>query len=57
MPGKHKDSTIAFRPSAWAKALIEQRAKLSGMYKKDLLRGVVYTLTLSLSARKRMYSA
>ena len=34
MPGKHKDTTIAFRPSAWAKAVIEQRASLSGMYKK-----------------------
>jgi len=31
IPGKHKDSAIAFRPSAWAKALIEQRAGLSGM--------------------------
>ena len=37
MPGKHKDTTIAFRPSAWAKAVIEQRASLSGMYKKDFL--------------------
>lgn len=37
MPGKHKDSTIAFRPSAWAKALIEQRAGLSGLYKKDFI--------------------
>lgn len=26
MPGKHKDPTIAFRPSAWARAIIEQRA-------------------------------
>lgn len=34
MPGKHKDTTIAFRPSAWAKAVIEQRASLSGMYKR-----------------------
>lgn len=37
MPGKHKDSTIAFRPSAWARALIEQRAALSGMHKKDFI--------------------
>lgn len=44
MPGKHKDSTIAFRPSAWAKALIEQRAGLSGMYKKDFItRSCVYS--------------
>lgn len=37
MPGKHKNSTIAFRPSAWAKAIIEQRAALSGMHKKDFI--------------------
>lgn len=37
MPGKHKDSTIAFRPSAWARAIIEQRAALSGIYKKDFI--------------------
>lgn len=44
MPGKHKDSTIAFRPSAWAKALIEQRAGLSGMYKKDFItRSCIYS--------------
>lgn len=44
MPGKHKDSTIAFRPSAWARALIEQRAALSGMYKKDFItRSCVYS--------------
>lgn len=35
MPGKHEDTTIAFRPSEWARAVIEQRAALSGMYKKD----------------------
>lgn len=37
MPGKHKNSTIAFRPSTWAKAIIEQRAALSGMHKKDFI--------------------
>ena len=44
MPGKHKESTIAFRPSAWARALIEQRAALSGIYKKDFItRSCVYS--------------
>ncbi len=44
MPGKHKDSTIAFRPSKWAKALIEQRATLSGLYKKDFItRSCIYS--------------
>ena len=44
MPGKHKDSTISFRPSVWARALIEQRAALSGIYKKDYItRSCVYS--------------
>lgn len=44
MPGKHKDSTIAFRPSAWARTIIEQRAALSGIYKKDFItRSCVYS--------------
>ncbi len=37
MPGKHKESTIAFRPSARARAIIEQRAALSGSHKKDFI--------------------
>ena len=37
MPGKHRNPTIAFRPSRWARALIEARATLSGLYKKDFL--------------------
>lgn len=37
MSGKHKDATIAFRPSAWARAIIEQRASLCGIYKKDFI--------------------
>ena len=44
MPGKHTEPTIAFRPSAWARALIEQRAELSGIYKKDFItRSCVYS--------------
>ena len=44
MPSKHKDPTIAFRPSAWARALIEQRAAISGIYKKDFItRSCVYS--------------
>lgn len=35
MPGKHKNPTIAFRPSSsWEYELITQRAELSGMDKK-----------------------
>lgn len=44
MPGKHKDTTIAFRPGAWARAIIEQRARLSGIYKKDFItRSCIYS--------------
>ena len=37
MPGKHRNPTIAFRPSRWARGLIEARAKLSGIPKKDFI--------------------
>ena len=37
MPGKHKDPTISFRPGPWERAIIEQRAAMSGMYKKDFI--------------------
>lgn len=44
MPGKHKEPTMAFRPSAWERAIIEQRAALSGMHKKDFIaRSCVYS--------------
>ena len=37
MPGKHKEPTISFRPNTWERAIIEQRAALSGMHKKDFI--------------------
>ena len=44
MPGKHKEPTIAFRPSAWERAVIEQRAALSGLHKKDFIaRSCIYS--------------
>lgn len=43
MPGQHKESTIAFRPNAWQKAIIEERAKESGLLKKDFItRSCIY---------------
>lgn len=39
MPGKHKNPTISFRPSEWSRAIIEQRATLSGICKKDFITG------------------
>lgn len=44
MPGKHKNPTIAFRASEWQKALIEERAALSGHNKKDFIaRSCIYS--------------
>lgn len=44
MPGKHKTPTIAFRPSEWQRALIEQRAAMSGLTKKDFIaRSCIYS--------------
>lgn len=44
MPGKHKDSTMTFRPSEWERAIIEQRVTLSGMHKKDfIVRSCIYS--------------
>lgn len=44
MPGKHKNRTIAFRPSEWQRALIEERAILSGYHKKDFIaRSCIYS--------------
>ncbi len=55
MPGKHKDSTIAFRPSEWERALIEQRAALSGMYKKDFIaRSCIYSNIVVVGKRENI---
>ncbi len=44
MPAKHKDPTIAFRPSPWERALIDERALLSGLHKKDFIsRSCIYS--------------
>ena len=44
MPGKHKNTTISFRPSDWQRTLIEQRAALSGYHKKDFIaRSCIYS--------------
>ncbi len=44
MPGKHKEPTISFRASKWQKALIEERAGMSGHSKKDfIIRSCIYS--------------
>lgn len=44
MPGIHKNNTVSFRPTAWEKTMIEERARLSGMLKKDFIaRSCIYS--------------
>lgn len=55
MPGKHRDTTIAFRPGEWARAVIEQRAALSGMHKKDFItRSCVYSNIVVVGKRENV---
>lgn len=55
MPGKHKNLTIAFRPSEWEKAIIEQKVALSGMYKKDFItRSCVYSNIVVVGKRENI---
>lgn len=55
MPRKHKNLTIAFRPSEWEKAIIEQRVALSGMYKKDFItRSCVYSNIVMVGKRENI---
>ena len=59
MPSKHKGHpTIAFRPSSpWQYSLIEERAKLSGLYKKDFMYEAVFSVTFVWLAKKRILNA
>lgn len=55
MPGKHKEPTISFRPKAWERAIIEQRAALSGMHKKDFIsRSCVYSNIVVVGKRENI---
>lgn len=36
IPGKHKEPIIAFRPSAWERAIIEQRAATAYLFDKKV---------------------
>ena len=57
MPGKHKDRTLSFRTSTWARALIEQRAALSGIHKKDFItRSCVYSNIVVVGKKENIQS-
>lgn len=53
MPGKHNNPTISFRPSSWERALIEERADASGMYKKEFItRSRIYSSIVVVGKRE-----
>ena len=55
MPGRRREPTIAFRPSAWEYAQIEKRAELSGMYKKDFIaRSCIYSNVVIVGTRENI---
>lgn len=44
MSNEHKNKTMSFRPDEWERILIEERAALSGMLKKDFItRSCIYS--------------
>ena len=50
MPGIHKNKTVAFRPSKCERIMIEEKALLSGLTKKDFIKGAVSIQRFVLSA-------
>lgn len=55
MPSKHKAPTISFRPSSWERALIEKRALLSGLHKKDFIsRSCIYSNIVMTGTREHL---
>lgn len=55
MPGKHNNPTISFRPSSWERALIEERADASGMYKKEFItRSCIYSNIVVVGKREHV---
>lgn len=55
MPGRHREPTIAFRPSAWEYAQIEKRAELSGLYKKDFIaKSCIYSNIVVIGTRENI---
>ena len=56
MPGRHREPTIAFRPSAWEYAQIEKRAELSGLYKKDFIaKSCIYSNIVITGTRENIH--
>ena len=55
MPGQHSNPTIAFRPTQWERAMIEERVKASGLYKKDFIaRSCIYSNIVVVGTKQRI---
>lgn len=55
MPGQHSNSTISFRPTPWERAMIEERVRASGLYKKDFIaRSCIYSNIVVVGKRQRI---
>lgn len=55
MPGQHSNPTIAFRPTQWERAMIEERVKASGLYKKDFIaRSCSYSNIVVVGTKQRV---
>ena len=55
MPGQHSNPTIAFRPTQWERAMIEERVKASGLYKKDFIaRSCIYSNIVVVGTKQRV---
>lgn len=55
MPGQHSNPTIAFRPTQWERAMIEEHVKASGLYKKDFIaRSCIYSNIVVVGTKQRV---
>lgn len=55
MSGQHSNPTIAFRPTQWERAMIEERVKASGLYKKDFIaRSCIYSNIVVVGTKQRV---
>ena len=55
MPGQHRDPTISFRVTQWERAMIEERVRSSGLYKKDFIaRSCIYSNIVVVGTKQRV---
>ena len=55
MSGQHSNPTIAFRPTQWEWAMIEEWVKASGLYKKDFIaRSCIYSNIVVVGTKQRV---